>query len=155
QLPLFSTPPAIAQQRKAIAFPTWLMKNRRMTPAIAEKLSQEIGQIEAVIAGCDPHLNLLLRVLLSDAIARHIRMRFLGTGVGRFSLTFSQTPIPRIFMKSLEQYAKVVAACEWLRATLHLPFAQAEVTTEDARNIPGQPGDFDILVTSPPYLPAS
>src|SRR5262249_30777943 len=149
----FSTAPAILPQVKAIAFPSWLMKNRRMTPTVAEKLSQEIGQIETVIASCDSRLHLLLRVLLSDAIARHIRMRFLGTGVGRFSLTFSQTPLPRIFIKSLEQYVKVVAACEWLRATLRLPFAQAEVTTADARNVPDELGDFDILVTSPPYLP--
>lgn len=138
-----------------LTFPAWLMKNRKMTPATAAKLSKEILSVQDAVAACNPQVRFLFRVLMSDAISRKIRMRFLGTGVGRFSLTFAKTPIPQIFSKSLEKYAKVAATSEWLRRTIHLRFADAQVAKADTRHIPDNLGRFDILVTSPPYLPAS
>jgi methylase of polypeptide subunit release factors len=126
-----------------------------MTPAIAGQLSAEIGMVRAAIAGCDPRTENLLRVLLSDAIARKIRMRFLGTGVGRFALTFAHTPLPQIFARSLDAYVRVATTCAWLRETLHLQLAETQVLEADTRRIPDDAGRFDILVTSPPYLPAS
>lgn len=138
-----------------IVFPAWLMKNRRMTQRIADDLSSEISQIRAAIVGCDPQTTNLPRVLMSDAISRKIRMRFMGTGVGRFSLTFPKMSLTQMFIKSLKHYVKVAATCEWLRQTIHLPFADAQVLAADTRNIPETLGQFDILVTSPPYLPAS
>jgi DNA modification methylase len=138
-----------------LEFPTWLMKNRKMAPEIAAKLSKEILTVQDAVAACNPQVRFLFRVLMSDAISRKIRMRFLGTGVGRFSLTFAEAPIPQIFSRSLEKYAKVVATSEWLRHTIHLRFANAQVAKADTRHIPDDLGRFDILVTSPPYLPAS
>jgi DNA modification methylase len=138
-----------------IVFPSWLMKNRRMTPEMAAELGEEIAAVRAVVTSCDPRVENLFRVLMSDAISRRIRMRFLGTGVGRFSLTFSKTPLEQIFTRSLERYTKVAATFEWLLETLHLPAADAQVVEASATSIPQEVGEFDILVTSPPYLPAS
>lgn len=140
---------------EGITFPAWLLKNRNMTPAIAGQLSTEIGNVRAAIAGCDPRLENLLRVLLSDAIARKIRMRFLGTGVGRFALTFARAPLAQIFARALAAYVRVAATCEWLRETIYLQLAETHVHEADTRRIPDEMGRFDILVTSPPYLPAS
>jgi hypothetical protein len=139
----------------AITFPAWLMKNRKMTTEIAAKLSKEVSDVQAAIAGCDPKVRTLFRVLMSDAISRKIRMRFLGTGVGRFSLTFAKTPLAQILTRSLLKYVKVAATSEWLRQTIRLQFADSQVIEADARCIPDSLGKFDILVTSPPYLPAS
>src|SRR5207237_4948378 len=50
---------------------------------------------------------------------------------------------------------KVAATCEWLRETLHLQPADARVVRADTRHIPEELGMFDMLVTSPPYMPAS
>jgi DNA modification methylase len=138
-----------------LPFPDWLMKNRKMSAAIATELSREISLIQTAISASEPQVRKLLSVLMSDAISRKIRMRFMGTGVGRFSLTFAKTPLLNIFTNSLEQYVKVAAMCEWLQQTLHLRFADAEVIAADTRNIPQNLGKFDILITSPPYLPAS
>jgi DNA modification methylase len=138
-----------------LVFPAWLMKNRRMTAEVADELKREIEVIQAAVATCDPGVRPLFRVLMSDAISRRIRMRFLGTGVGRFSLTISKTPATRIFARSLQRYVNVVAAYEWLRETVHLRLAEAQVVEADARVLPRELGDFDILLTSPPYLPAS
>lgn len=140
---------------EGITFPAWLLKNRKMTPDIAACLSMEIGITRAAISGCDPRAENLLRVLLSDAIARKIRMRFLGTGVGRFALSFARAPLPQLFTRALDHYVRVAAMCEWLRDTIHLQLAGARVFEADTRHIPEEAGKFDILVTSPPYLPAS
>jgi len=137
------------------AFPSWLMKNRKMTTEIAAELKSEINTSQSIVAECDPRVRRLFRVLMSDAIARRIKMRFLGTGVGRFSLTFTKTSIPQFFSKSLQKYAKVAATSEWLRNTVHLRFADAQVVKADARHLPDDLGTFNILLTSPPYLPAS
>ncbi len=139
----------------AIVFPNWLMKNRNMTLETASNLSDAISRIQSVVKNSDSRVQNILRVLMSDAIARQIRMRFLGTGVGRFSLTFAKTPLHKVFAKSVKQYANVAATCEWLRETINLRFADAEVIHGDTRHAPDEIGTFDILVTSPPYLPAS
>jgi DNA modification methylase len=138
-----------------IIFPDWLMKNRKMTEEIATELSGEINRVQSAITGSDPRLYKLLCVLMSDAISRKIRMRFMGTGVGRFSLTLAQKPLFTIFTDSLRQYVKVAAMCEWLKQRIHLRLADAQVIAADSKHLPSNLGQFDILVTSPPYLPAS
>lgn len=137
-----------------LRFPDWLLKNRAMTPEAAAQLADEIAAVQAAAAACHPAARDLYRVLMSDAITRRVRMRFLGTGVGRFSLTFSRTPLAELFLRSLRRYVGVAAAWEWLRDLLDLRLAPAEVLAGDARE-PAPGGPFDLIVTSPPYLPAS
>lgn len=153
QLSLFSSP--LQLNAAELAFPAWLLKNRKLTPELAGDLCHEIAGVQAVVAGAAPAAHDLLRVLMSDAIARKIRMRFLGTGVGRFSLTFARAPVAAIFLRSLRRYVRVAAAYAWLQRTLHLRPAAARVLLEDTRAIPADLGPFDLLLTSPPYLPAS
>jgi DNA modification methylase len=140
---------------EAIPFPDWLLKNRKMTAEMAWQLSEEIRTLQAASAACVPQVRPLFRVLMSDAIARRVRMRFLGTGVGRFSLSFGRSSAPEIFARSLARSVKTASALEWLRETVSLHLASAQVIEGDARYVPGRPGYYDILLTSPPYLPAS
>ncbi|MFN8533448.1 MAG: hypothetical protein U0556_07860 [Dehalococcoidia bacterium] len=136
-------------------FPAWLLKNRNMTGEVAGELGRDIAEIRAAIGGRDPVTQNLLRVLMSDAISRKIRMRFLGTGVGRFALSFAATPLAVHFTRSLHRYVRVAAAAEWMRETLGICFADAAVIQADTRCLPERDNRFDVLVTSPPYLPAS
>jgi DNA modification methylase len=139
----------------AFPFPRWLTRNRRMTAERAEMLGGEIRRVQAAIAAADPAAMPLFQVLLSDAIARRIRMRFLGTGVGRFSLTLSKKTIPQLMERSLRRCGAVAATFEWLRRDMGVEMGPAEVEVADARSVPGRPEVFDVIVTSPPYLPAS
>jgi len=154
QLSLFAGSSA-AVPDEDVVFPAWLMKNRQMNATIARDLNREIRAVKAGVAAGAPDVQNILRVLMSDAISRKIRMRFLGTGVGRFALTFAVTSMVRHFSTAVSQYVKVAATCEWLRETVHLTLADAQVVTADTRHIPDELGMFDLLVTSPPYLPAS
>lgn len=139
----------------SIQFPAWLTKNRKMTAEWADILSGEISWLRAVVATGHPQATPLLRVLVSDAIARRVRMRFLGTGVGRFSLSFAKTTAPAIFLRSLRRYVQVTLVFQWLNETTGLNLAPAQVWEGDARALPQDIGKFDLVLTSPPYLPAS
>jgi DNA modification methylase len=139
----------------AFSFPTWLTKNRKMTMKRAKMLASEIWQARAALEDADPLVRPLFDVLLSDAVSRRIRMRFLGTGVGRFSLTFSKKTIPAMVEQSLRRCGVVAATYEWLRQALGIEPGRSEVIVGDARCLPENLGDFDVVVTSPPYLPAS
>lgn len=154
QLELFVSTQSAPPSGK-IAFPHWLMKNRCMTSEIAQLLNGEIHQVRSAIATCEPSVHNIFQVFMSDAIARKIRMRFLGTGVGRFSLIFAKETIPRIFIYAVRKYVKVLAAYHILRETIHLHFADTSVFEADTRSLPDTLGTFDILLTSPPYLPAA
>ena len=126
-----------------------------MTSELARLLEDEITLLRVAITGAEPPAASLLHVLLSDAIARRVRMRFLGTGVGRFSLTLARTPAPQIMARSLERFVKTAAAIDWFRCVLGLQPAEARVFQADARRLPDDLGEVDIVLTSPPYLPAS
>jgi len=138
-----------------IIFPKWLMKNRKMSQEIADELISEIQQVRSSIAIANLEFKDFFQVLLSDAIARKIKMRFLGTGVGRFSLSFTQKSIPDSFKDSARKYICSLAAVEWLKQTINLTFSKAHVINGDARKLDPKLGLFDILLTSPPYLPAA
>ena len=139
-----------------ITFPEWLTNNRKMTTATVAELSREIEQVRFAINSCpNPQMQNALRVAMSDAIAKKIKMRFLGTGVGRFALTIARASVTNMFCKSIERYARIAAVSEWARDELNIRAAGSQVLTGDARHMPEDAGIFDILVTSPPYLPAS
>lgn len=137
-----------------IIFPKWLMKNRKMSEDLAKMLIAEMNQLRQAIAHTDSQAYHILRVILSDAITRRIRFRFMGTGVGRFSLSLSKTPLETLFLRSLDKQLHSLVAWEWLRDTLGLSLAQSGVEQADARTLNALP-QFDLMVTSPPYLPAS
>jgi hypothetical protein len=113
QLDLFTNNQSTSDMT-SINFPTWLMKNRKMSQEIAAQLISEIQQVRRAVAVATPELQDFFQVLMSDAIARKIKMRFLGTGVGRFSLSFTQKSIPHSFKDSAERYVCCLAAVEWL-----------------------------------------
>ncbi len=139
----------------APVWPDWLTKNRRFTPEAQAVMELEIATLRRAVAEASPETANLFRTLMSDAICRRMRFRFLGTGVGRFSLEFSQRTAVEVFAASVTRLLKRRAAWEWLRSTLHLPPAPATVEVGDARRLSATEGAFDLIVTSPPYLPAS
>lgn len=138
-----------------IEFPIWLMKNRKMTQEVANELIYQIHRLRYAVSFASPKLKGFFNVLMSDAIARKMKMRFLGTGVGRFSLAFSKRCLTESFRNSAQKYIRTVATIEWLKETINLTFSKAQSIHADARSIDQSLGLFDILITSPPYLPAA
>jgi hypothetical protein len=131
------------------------MANQKMTEEKAEELGQKIGILQYVVSQSDSQFRELFRVLMSDVISRKIKFRFLGTGVGRFSLTFTKTSMEKNFMSMMNEYVKVAAISEWAQEKLDISYASATSSRADARELPCEENQFDFLITSPPYLPAS
>ena len=152
---LFNSQQLSNKLSKKQLLPDWLLQNRKMTSAVADELSEEVNLLRLGLEIASSELYALVQVLISDAIAHKVRMRLLGTGSGRFSLNFAKTPLPIIFSRSLRKYVKVAAIGEWLKEALKIDLAPAKAIEGDARNLPKNLGKFDLLVTSPPYLPAS
>ena len=136
-------------------FPEWLLKNRKMTADVTSELVEDVNLLRLALEISTPEIRELVQVLISDAIARKVKMRILGTGSGRFSLSFAKTPLLYIFSRSLRNYVKVAAVAEWLKVALKINLAPAKAIVGDARSLSEEVSNFDILVTSPPYLPAS
>lgn len=136
-----------------IAVPPFLTK--RIPLDIQEELRSDIAMTLSAIEAITDEYAIPLRVALSDAISRKFKFRFLGLGYGRFSLNITQGRIIDMFRNNLEYLAKTVAVWAWLKdaARLHLP--ASEVRVGDARQLPFENGTFDLIVTSPPYMPAS
>ena len=97
----------------------------------------------------------VLRIAFSDAITRKIGMRFLGTGVGRFALKRSASSLLATFAKRLARMERTAAARELIETQFPAHPAISIVGAGDARRLPLPDGMIDVIVTSPPYLPAS
>ena len=138
-----------------LAFPDWLRKNRKMTPEREAELKAEIRELRRLAAGIGGPAGRIVRVLVSDAIDRRMKMRVLGTGVGRFSLRFTKTPMPERFVGALERTVRRAAAAAWARRRLGIDFAPGAVAVGDARALPVGRDGAGLVVTSPPYLPAA
>ncbi len=138
-----------------LAFPDWLTKNRKMTGEREAELKTEMREVRRLAAGLGGPARRIVRVLASDAIDRRMKMRVLGTGVGRFSLRFTKTPMPERFVDALERTVRRAAAAAWARERLGIDFASGAAVVGDARALPAAGGRADLVVTSPPYLPAA
>ncbi len=136
-----------------IALPSFLAK--RVPPEVQEELLDDIAISLSAIEAVRGDFNVPLRVALSDAISRKIKFRFLGLGYGRFSLSITSGRVVEMFKSNLDYLAKTIAVWEWLRAAAHLHLPASEVRVGDARHLPFDDRTFDLIVTSPPYMPAS
>ena len=155
QLTLTSSCRLLQPMREVDLFPSWLMKNRKMTSKVSRELADEINLIRTSLSIVPRPMKGLLQVLISDAVTRKIKMRVLGTGSGRFSLTFAKTPLSEMLYRSIRQSVKTAAAAEWMKDALNISVPNASALVADARRLPIQNKSIDIIVTSPPYLPAS
>jgi hypothetical protein len=99
----------------------------------------------------------ILDVLLSDAVTKKIRYRFVGVGNGRYTIEVVKQRVVDRLREKLEGCLALCEAFEWLETRCAVNFASATARCADA----SEPGclaaekAFDVCLTSPPYLPAS
>lgn len=150
QLSLFQ----VHEKRETYAIiPSFL--NRRIPVETQKEVTEDIALSLSAMDWLDSQVAIPLRVALSDAISRKFKFRFLGLGYGRFSLNIMPGRITETFRSNLDYLAKSLAVWLWLRDVAKLTPAPAEVSLGDARALPLDEGTFDLIVTSPPYMPAS
>jgi hypothetical protein len=99
----------------------------------------------------------LLRVLASDAVTKKIRYRFIGVGNGKYTIEIIKQPLLQRVREKLQRARQLCYVFEELRTSFGLKIGTGEVHNGDARdggswNLSGL---NNLIITSPPYLPAS
>lgn len=99
----------------------------------------------------------LLRVIASDAVTKKIRYRFIGVGNGKYTIEIVKQPILGRVREKLRRVRELCSVFTELQDDYGLKLGTTQVYSGDARDAKtwSLPGKADIIITSPPYLPAS
>ena len=151
QLPLLSV--AEARSPYASLIPPFL--EHRIPQDVQSEMIRDISLALSAMAGLSPKVNIIARIVLSDAISRKLKFRFLGLGYGRFALNVATGRIVDSFRHGLDYLAKSVAVWHWLRHEASIHPGPSSVHIGDVRALGIGESACDLIVTSPPYMPAS
>ncbi|NTW88603.1 MAG: site-specific DNA-methyltransferase, partial [Desulfobulbaceae bacterium] len=103
----------------------------------------------------DDQIRQLFRICLSDALTRKFVIRMLGTGVGRFALEIAKTSLDTLIVSNFKTLIHSVRVAESLIMDYGIGLGKATVHHGTAVSLPFDDSSFSIVLTSPPYLPAS
>lgn len=143
---------------KRYVFPTAISKKFERWNSVEEKnlyeleISKWLCAIETV---SDEQLRKLFLICLSDALTRKFVIRMMGTGVGRFALELAKTSLDKLMKSNMEAATLSVRCAKTLIDNYALNLAQSTVIQGTAIDIPYPDSSFSVVLTSPPYLPAS
>ncbi|MCC6446994.1 MAG: hypothetical protein IT210_26515 [Armatimonadetes bacterium] len=151
QFLLFENPIPAASYYTRI--PPFLTK--RIPPDIQQEMAHDISLALSAIARAPEHTRLPLKVLLSDAISRKLKFRFLGLGVGRFALNIMPGRIIDKFQDNLTYLQNSLVVWDWLKNAAAITPNTGHIVLGDARQLSFRESIFDFIITSPPYMPAS
>lgn len=99
--------------------------------------------------------KILHQIALSDALTRKFTIRMMGTGSGRFALEIGKTSLQTLLKGNLKTSIHSLDVICKLKSCYDLDIKQSVVLHGDATRRNCEDGFCDIIVTSPPYLPAS
>ncbi|OJW30414.1 MAG: hypothetical protein BGO54_13335 [Sphingobacteriales bacterium 46-32] len=137
-------------------FPSWISKKFDRWGNVDERevYEKEISNLTKRL----PNLNgskKLFETAISDAVSRKFNIRMMGTGVGRFALEIQKLPLNRTFDNNIKFLAKASSVVNALRAAYEIELKTPEIINGTATELPIKDSSIDLILTSPPYLPAS
>ncbi len=141
----YSLPPWMAKK--------WDRKGLQAERAVVERdiatwrdtlLSEPDRGVRAVLAAC-----------LSDALVRKFHVRMMGTGVGRFALEVRQRSLGSFVRSALERAVKARAVLGALDEAWPLSCGAMQLVRGTATALDVPDASVSVVLTSPPYLPAS
>lgn len=97
----------------------------------------------------------LTQIALSDALTRKFNIRMMGTGSGRFALEIASRSLNALIKSNLKTSVHALKVVEHLKRIYNIRTADATVYNGNAISRSCDDNCCDIIVTSPPYLPAS
>lgn len=123
------------------------------------EITEQAAQLSRVIrtlaeSGLDTELP---QVIASDAVTKKIRYRFIGVGNGKYTIEIVKQPILNRVREKLRRARELCSVFSELQDEYGITIGKTEVHLGDARDAKtwGLVSNADIIVTSPPYLPAS
>jgi len=99
----------------------------------------------------------LIAVLASDGVTKKIRYRFIGVGNGKYTIEIVKQPLLERVLSKIERCRQLIGVFAELRDLLGIRYGSINVHAADAREPATWPTvrRNSLVVTSPPYLPAS
>lgn len=99
----------------------------------------------------------LFFTLASDAVTKKIRYRFIGVGNGKYTIEIIRQPLLERMREKVSRSQQLAGVFSEIATTLKTKLGAVNVSLGDARDRSTWPvqENVDVIVTSPPYLPAS
>ncbi|MBI5211992.1 MAG: class I SAM-dependent methyltransferase [Nitrospirae bacterium] len=139
-------------------FPQLIAKKFERWGSIEEQLSYEraISKWKCAIDQIDnERLRHLFEICLSDALTRKFVIRMMGTGVGRFALEIAKTSLDTLMSSNFKVLAHSIRVARSLIDGYGIRLGNATISHGTAVKLPFDDDIFSVVITSPPYLPAS
>lgn len=119
--------------------------------AEAAQLARAVSMLKSTGSARD-----LVSVIASDAVTKKIRYRFIGVGNGKYTIELIKQPLLARVREKIERCRQLENVFAELATELGVKYGQVTVVDGDARNAVTWLAESDsLVVTSPPYLPAS
>jgi DNA modification methylase len=145
-------------KRPTYRFPTSIAKKFQRWKSLEEqeRYEQEIASWLGIISGIRrPDVRRIIAICLSDAISRKFNIRMMGTGVGRFALEIAKANLSKLMDGNLNRLLRAAYTCSTLRNAYSLDIHPSRVLRDTATAMPIPNNCVSLVITSPPYLPAS
>lgn len=99
----------------------------------------------------------LFFTLASDAVTKKIRYRFIGVGNGKYTIEIVKQPLLQRMREKVSRSQQLAEVFNEITTKLNTKLGTVNVSRGDARDRTTWPvrENVDVIVTSPPYLPAS
>jgi hypothetical protein len=139
-------------------FPSWIERKFERTKSHGQqrKYEDEISAWRSAISDIEEQrVREILEVCLSDAISRKFNIRMMGTGVGRFALEIGNTDLSIIMNSNLDRLKQMASVCSTIKSIYDVHPAPSKVIEDTAISMPLKTESVSMVMTSPPYLPAS
>ena len=146
------------RDKQEYAFPPWIARKfeRWGSPEEKKQYEVEIARWADAISQINPESTRgALRICLSDAISRKFNIRMMGTGVGRFALEIRKSKLSSIMESNLRGLLKTSLTCKAIREAYQIKPVKSIVLQDTATAMPICNSSVSLVLTSPPYLPAS
>lgn len=158
-------------EKRAYDISTWHLNLIRVPDPMRQRLAKRgseegydlLGEIErdsaialALISHVPSHLQSIFLVCLSHALTKKIRLRFVGIGNGRFTFDVAKVRVLELFLKKSYHMLAIAEVFSWLRQS-GLRLGNVQVHRESALRLDNviARDSIDVVLTSPPYIPAS
>lgn len=164
---LNTTPTAIHKEHKAYLnktetlisdykFPSWISKkfDRWNTTSERDVYENEISTLTNGLQNLNGSKQ-LFQTAISDAVTRKFNIRMMGTGVGRFALEIQKSSLDKIVIDNIKFLTKASSVINVLKDAYDITLKIPKVINGNATSLSIKDNSIDIILTSPPYLPAS
>lgn len=153
-----------SKHRVEFAFPEELRakierRDRKDHTAYLEEIVDEATLLATSLEGLrrDHPEEELFFTLASDAVTKKVRYRFIGVGNGKYTIEILRQPLMKRMREKLSRSQQLAGVFSEIANKLHTKLGTVNVSQGDARDRATWPvrEGIDVIVTSPPYLPAS